>query len=141
LLQLVRSVVGKEASAQEVLAALERFAQEEHDQSSWPAPSPAASPETAQRAAPTGALQGISKRKVDILRHLTRGLTDREIGVAVSLSEHTIDHHLSGMRELFGIDNRVELAALAGREGLYERVVEPREPAPRPTRRGRARRR
>lgn len=54
-----------------------------------------------------------------LLELLSRGLSDRLIGQRVHLSPHTVKHHVERLRHGVGARNRTELAAWAGRQGLY----------------------
>lgn len=54
-----------------------------------------------------------------LLGLLTLGRTDRQIGAALCLSEHTVKHRLDHLRSLLQLTNRIELAAWAGQHGFY----------------------
>jgi DNA-binding NarL/FixJ family response regulator len=60
-----------------------------------------------------------------LLEYVARGLSDREIGLRVHLSPHTVKKHIEQLRDQLGAHNRTELAAWAGRQGLY--TPEPRQ--------------
>ena len=64
-------------------------------------------------------LADASPRDLALLRLIARGLTDREIGGMLHMSEHTVKHHIERLRERLGSRNRIELAALAGAHGLH----------------------
>lgn len=74
-----------------------------------PAPSPAALPD------------GLSPREVEILRLVARGLSNREIGGALTISEHTAANHVRSILRKTGSANRTEAASYAHRRGLAER--------------------
>lgn len=61
---------------------------------------------------------GLSAREVEVLRHLAAGQTNREIAVALSLSEHTVRAHLRHIFAKIDADNRAAAAAYALRHGL-----------------------
>jgi DNA-binding NarL/FixJ family response regulator len=62
---------------------------------------------------------------------VARGYTDAEIALEMLLSGHTVKHRIERLRNQLGLRNRVELAAWAGREGLYEPDSSPMSvPAP-----------
>jgi DNA-binding NarL/FixJ family response regulator len=56
---------------------------------------------------------------VRLLELVALGLPDHEIGRRLHLSPHTIKKHIETLRAETGARNRVELAAWAGRQGLY----------------------
>jgi DNA-binding NarL/FixJ family response regulator len=77
---------------------------------------------TGQRALLRDILSGretTSATKVHVLRLLTLGLPDHEIGTRLHLSPHTVKHHVDALRLEVGARNRIELAAWAGQNGFY----------------------
>jgi DNA-binding NarL/FixJ family response regulator len=60
-----------------------------------------------------------SRMQVQLLELVACGLPDREIARRIHLSPHTVKHHIDSLREQVGARNRIELAAWAGRNGLY----------------------
>jgi len=60
-----------------------------------------------------------SEAKVQLVQLVARGLPDHEIGRRLHLSPHTVKHHIEDLRDGLGVRNRIELAAWAGRHGLY----------------------
>jgi DNA-binding NarL/FixJ family response regulator len=60
-----------------------------------------------------------SMAKVELLQLVARGLPDHEIGRRLHMSPHTVKHHIEDLRDGLGARNRIELAAWAGRNGLY----------------------
>jgi DNA-binding NarL/FixJ family response regulator len=56
---------------------------------------------------------------LDLIMLVAQGLTDREIGSRLHLSRHTVHHRIERLRAELNLKNRVELAAWAGRQGLY----------------------
>ena len=59
--------------------------------------------------------------RLRIVRLLATGMSDRQIGDVVNLSRHTVHHHVERLCRELGTRNRTELAAWAGRNGLYGR--------------------
>jgi DNA-binding NarL/FixJ family response regulator len=57
--------------------------------------------------------------QLELLGLVAVGLTDREIGLRLHLSPHTVKHRIDELRRNVGVRNRTELAAWAGRHGLY----------------------
>ncbi|AOR36172.1 DNA-binding response regulator [Streptomyces fodineus] len=82
-----------------------------------PADSPAVPPE----------LETLSPRERDILALIGDGLTNREIGKRLYLSEKTVKNHISRMLAKLGVQRRVQAAVLASH-------LEPRDSGARPAR-------
>lgn len=60
-----------------------------------------------------------SESDVRLLELVALGLPDREIGLQLHMSPHTVKKHIEQLRDEVGARNRIELAAWAGRQGLY----------------------
>lgn len=60
-----------------------------------------------------------SETDARLLELVALGLPDREIGLRLHLSPHTVKKHIEQLRDEVGARNRIELAAWAGRQGLY----------------------
>ncbi len=58
-------------------------------------------------------LQELTDREREILRLIGAGLTNREIGVRIFLSEKTIKHHVTNILQKLQVRSRVEAALLA----------------------------
>jgi DNA-binding NarL/FixJ family response regulator len=63
---------------------------------------------------------GLSHREVEILRLVTRGLSNREIGAELIISEHTAANHVRSILRKTGCANRTDAASYAHRRGLVE---------------------
>jgi predicted ATPase/DNA-binding CsgD family transcriptional regulator len=61
---------------------------------------------------------GLSPREAQILELVARGLSNREIGAEVSISEHTAANHVRSILRKTGCANRTEAASYAHRHGL-----------------------
>jgi DNA-binding CsgD family transcriptional regulator len=61
---------------------------------------------------------GLSPREVQILGLVARGLSNREIGKALTISEHTAANHIRSILRKTGCANRTEAASYAHRCGL-----------------------
>jgi DNA-binding NarL/FixJ family response regulator len=57
---------------------------------------------------------GLTERESEILSLLSSGMTNRELGGALYLSENTIKSHLRSLYAKLGIRSRAQAAALAG---------------------------
>ncbi len=66
----------------------------------------------------TDTLSRLSCREKDVLRELTSGATNQEIGARLCLSENTVRHHIHNILEKLGLSNRREAADFAKQHGL-----------------------
>jgi DNA-binding CsgD family transcriptional regulator len=70
-------------------------------------------------AAPAAELPaGLSPREAQILELVARGLSNREIGATLSISEHTAANHIRSILRKTDCANRTEAASYAHRHGL-----------------------
>ena len=67
-----------------------------------------------------GPPDGLSFREVQILGLVAKGLSNREIGGALFISEHTAANHIRSILRKTGCANRTEAASYAHRHGLAE---------------------
>jgi DNA-binding CsgD family transcriptional regulator len=63
---------------------------------------------------------GLSARERDVLRLVARGMSNREIGATLFISEHTTASHVRNILRKTGCANRTEAAAYAHRCGLVD---------------------
>ena len=71
--------------------------------------------------APAPALpDGLSFREVQILDLVAEGLSNREIGATLFISEHTAANHIRSILRKTRCANRTEAASYAHRHGLVE---------------------
>lgn len=63
---------------------------------------------SARTAAPRTGMGGLSRREDEILRLLASGLTDREIGEALTISTRTVETHVSNILRKLDARNRAE---------------------------------
>ncbi|HLW60607.1 MAG TPA: response regulator transcription factor [bacterium] len=63
----------------------------------------------------------LTARERDILTLVTRGQTNREIGMVLDIAENTVRRHLQNILEKLHLRNRVELAAFATRHDMGQR--------------------
>jgi DNA-binding CsgD family transcriptional regulator len=68
----------------------------------------------------TGLPDGLSAREAQILRLVARGLSNREIGAELVISEHTAANHIRSILRKTGCGNRTEAATYAHRHGLTD---------------------
>lgn len=68
------------------------------------------------QSAPT--LLTLTERETQVLQLVAAGQTDRQIGLALAISERTVRRHLQSIYCKFGVNTRVEAVARAVAEGL-----------------------
>jgi DNA-binding NarL/FixJ family response regulator len=74
-----------------------------------PHPEPAQQPETRDELTP---------REIEVLEQVVQGASNKEIAVALSISENTVKIHLRNILEKLHLQNRIQAAVYAVREGL-----------------------
>ena len=67
------------------------------------------------RGAPADPLEELTGREREILTRVGQGLTNREIGERLHLSEKTIKHYITNILQKLQVRSRVEAALLAAR--------------------------
>ena len=60
----------------------------------------------------------LSVREIDVLRLVSQGLSNREVGETLHLSQHTVANHVGAILRKTRTGNRTEAAAYAHRRGL-----------------------
>jgi len=75
----------------------------------------AQSPTTGPTPAPS-----LTERETEILRHVAKGLTAKQIATRLSLSHRTVENHVQATFRKLQVANRVELARYAIEHGLDE---------------------
>jgi len=76
---------------------------------------PAGAPPPAPAADPVASL---SPREAEILRHIARGASNKEIARALAIAETTVKIHVQHILRKLGVDSRVQAAVLATSRGL-----------------------
>jgi DNA-binding CsgD family transcriptional regulator len=77
------------------------------------------------RVAPAVPTRFLTRRELEVLACLERGLAAREIGIALDMSPRTAERHIANIYEKLGVKSRAELvAALAERGKASERPGE-----------------
>jgi DNA-binding NarL/FixJ family response regulator len=67
-----------------------------------------------------GELGDLTRRELDMLKALGRGLSNQAIGKEMWISEQTVKFHLRNIYRKLGVRNRIEAARLAFEHGLVE---------------------
>jgi DNA-binding NarL/FixJ family response regulator len=63
-------------------------------------------------------LTSLTKRELEVLKLVVEGKTNQEIGIALGISDKTVEKHLEGIFNKLQVSSRVEAAVYAVREGL-----------------------
>ena len=71
-------------------------------------------------AGPAALPDGLSSREAQILRLAAGGLSNREIGAELFISEHTAANHMRSILRKTGCANRTEAASYAHRHALVD---------------------
>lgn len=61
--------------------------------------------------------ENLTEREVDVLRHAARGLTNKQIALALGISEHTVKFHISAIYAKLKVSNRAEAVSKGARWG------------------------
>ena len=74
--------------------------------------------EVSENADSTGGAFALSERETAVLQAMARGLSNREIGRELWISEQTVKFHLRNVYRKLGVSSRTEAARYAYRSGL-----------------------
>jgi DNA-binding NarL/FixJ family response regulator len=66
----------------------------------------------------SGGANNLTPREMDVLRLVVDGKTNAEIGLALGISEKTVEKHLDSIFRKLGVVSRVEAAVMAVRENM-----------------------
>ena len=64
----------------------------------------------------------LTKREKEILMHVIKGYTNREIAVSLYISENTVKNHLRNIMEKLQMNNRIQAATFALQEGWLQNI-------------------
>lgn len=70
------------------------------------------------KADSSGDYQPLTNREKEILQTLSGGATNKEIGNTLNISEHTVKIHLKNILKKLHVNNRIQAAVYAHRQGL-----------------------
>lgn len=73
-----------------------------------------------RRARATDSLARLTAREREVLRFVALGRTNKEIAVALGISDRTVQTHTLNVYEKLGVDTRAAAAIVASRAGLLE---------------------
>lgn len=74
----------------------------------------------AQRRAQADVRDQLTQREVDILELLAKGMSNKEIGEKLFLTEKTVKHYVTNILQKLQVHNRVEAALLAQKSRWFE---------------------
>lgn len=66
------------------------------------------------------AIDLLTSREIDVLRELSKGLTNREIATSLYISEYTVKNHLHSILDKLGVSNRREAVKFVRNYGLFD---------------------
>lgn len=75
-------------------------------------------PAIASRLADRVIRPALTPRELDVLRLVSRGRTNKEIAVAIFVSEETVKSHMKGLFQKLGVHDRAEAVGIALQRGL-----------------------
>jgi len=75
-------------------------------------------PASRLESAPALPPAGLSPRQIEVLRHIAKGGTNRQIASALVLSERTVERHVADIYAKIGTANRAQAAVYAQQHGL-----------------------
>jgi DNA-binding NarL/FixJ family response regulator len=77
-------------------------------------------PELAERVIPGGAAVELTERELEVLRRIAEGLSNREIGDQLGISESTVKTHVNHLLGKLGVTDRTKALVLALKRGLVQ---------------------
>ncbi len=78
---------------------------------------------------PDTMLMPLSPREMEILEHITRGASNKEIAYALGISRQTVKNHMSNILRKLAVGDRTQAAVVALRRG-WIRLQDTKEPPP-----------
>lgn len=63
-------------------------------------------------------VEGLTDRELDVLRHASRGLTNKQIGETLFISARTVQGHLQNIYQKLGVSTRTEATTVALKHGF-----------------------
>lgn len=63
----------------------------------------------------------MTEREMQVLRLVVEGMTNREIGYELGISQKTVEKHLESVYSKLEVSSRVEAAVLAVKQGLVKK--------------------
>ena len=72
--------------------------------------------------APAAAAAPLTPRQGEVLRHVARGLTDKQIARTLDLSPRTVEMHVARALDALGCHTRAEAVHLATQRGWLDKL-------------------
>jgi len=69
----------------------------------------------------------LSEREKEVLTHIAQGKTNKDIAASLSIAENTVKNHLKNILEKLHLENRVQAATYALREGLAQKPAQTKD--------------
>jgi len=131
LYDMLRAVMRDESPISPAIAGrlLEQF-RSQAGQVSGPAPDARSSPVLPPQPTPeievrspfvTDAASILTRRELETLQYVADGLSNKEIGVALGITEGTVKNHVHSALEKLQLENRIQAAAYVVRQGFAHR--------------------
>lgn len=73
---------------------------------------------TQKPASGISVLSSLSERQKEVLRHIARGSSNKNISEAMNISQNTVKAHLASIFKILGVHNRTEAFYFATRAGM-----------------------
>ncbi len=70
----------------------------------------------------------LTMRQMEVLEMVAKGITYKEAGDALGLSERTVKYHMGRILELLHLENRAQVITFAARMGLVQDTEDPKDP-------------
>ena len=80
-----------------------------------------------EQGTPANPYTDLTEREQEVLHLIAQGLSNAEIGAALSISEKTVKAHVSNLLSKLYLVDRTQAAIFAWREGFVRRETSPRE--------------
>ncbi len=61
----------------------------------------------------------LTKRELEVLTHIKKGLTNEQIGKQLFITERTVKFHITSILSKLNADNRTEAVDIGLRKGLF----------------------
>lgn len=62
--------------------------------------------------------EGLSRRELEVLKHLATGLSNKEIGAALDMAASTVKHHLERIFAKLDAKDRTQAVTIAAQRGV-----------------------
>jgi DNA-binding NarL/FixJ family response regulator len=103
----------KTAESSELIQAIKAVA------AGQPALDPAIAPRIMERVArPLSSSETLTERELEVLRLAARGLTNKQIGYTLEISDRTVQNHLANIFAKLGVTSRTEAVTVALQRGM-----------------------